>query len=146
MRDIGDVDLQVPAAIGAMLDVNGVVEIARSLAVNGDDRQVAKVLAAAALGFADGLGTALGFVKDFGGEDMREMMLADDDFGVDAKVARATENFDDAAGRRCAAVGETEQLDVDDGAIKFIEAGNTPQAQAGLIRARESDLLRQTRR
>jgi len=29
MRDIGDMDLEVPAAVGAMLDVDGVVEIAR---------------------------------------------------------------------------------------------------------------------
>jgi hypothetical protein len=139
-------DLQVPATVGAMLDVNGIVEIARSFAVNGDDGQVAKIFAAGALGFANGLRATLGFVKDFGGEDVREMMLANDDFRVDTEIAGAAENFDDAADWRCASVRITEQLDVDDGAVEFIEAGNTPQAQAGLIRAAESELLRQARR
>jgi len=87
MRDVGDVHLQVPAAVGAMLDVDGVVEIARGLAVNGDDGQVAEIFAASALGFADGLRAALGLVQDFGGENVREMMFADNDFGVDAKIA-----------------------------------------------------------
>jgi hypothetical protein len=46
MRYIGDVDLKVPAAISAMLDVNGVVEIARRFTINGDNRQVAEIFAA----------------------------------------------------------------------------------------------------
>jgi len=46
-------------------------------------------LRAGALRFADGLPAALGFVQDFGGEDVGKMMLADDDFGVDAKLAGA---------------------------------------------------------
>jgi len=37
MGNVGDVDLQVPAAIGAMLDVNGVVEIACGFAIDGDN-------------------------------------------------------------------------------------------------------------
>src|SRR5712664_3373339 len=37
MRDVRDMDLQMPAAIGAVLDVHGVVKIACRLAVNGND-------------------------------------------------------------------------------------------------------------
>jgi len=83
MRDIGDVHLQVPAAVSAMFDVNSVVEIARGLSVDCDDRQVAEIFAAGALRFTDGLRATLGFVQNIGGEFMREMVLADDDFGVD---------------------------------------------------------------
>src|SRR5216684_9122191 len=98
----------MPAAIGAMFDVHGVVEIARGLAIDGDDRQVAEIFAAGALGFTHGLRAMLGFVKNVGGEDMREMMLANDDLGVDAEFAGTAENFDDAAGCRRAAVRITE--------------------------------------
>ncbi len=53
MRDVGDVDLQEPAAIVAAFDVDSVVEIACGLAINGDDRQFAKIFAAGAFGFGD---------------------------------------------------------------------------------------------
>jgi hypothetical protein len=73
----------VPAAIGAMLYVNGVVEIARGLSIDGDDRQVAEIFAAPTLDFTHGLRTMLGFIQNFAGEYMREMMLADDDLDID---------------------------------------------------------------
>src|SRR6266481_3665945 len=126
MRDIGDVHLQVPSAVGAMLDVNGVVEIARGLSIDCDDRQVAEIFAAPTLHFAYRLRASLGFVQDLGREDVREMVLANDDFGVDAEIAGAAENFDDATGGRCAAAREAEQLDVDDGTVEFIQAWDAP--------------------
>ena len=55
VRHIGDMHLQVPAAVSAMFDEDGVVKIARGLSINGDDRQVAEIFAAGALGFAEGL-------------------------------------------------------------------------------------------
>src|SRR5216684_1254229 len=145
VRDIGDVNLQVPTAVSAMLDVNGVVEIARGFAVDGDDRQVAEIFTAGALGFADGLRAMLGFVKNVGGEDMREMVLANDDLGVDAEFAGTAENFDDAASRRCASVWIAEQLDVDDGAVEFVEARDAPGSNAGFIRAAEAELFPEAR-
>src|SRR5947207_841049 len=121
--DVGDVNLQVPAAVGAMLDIDGVVKIARGFSIDGDDRQVAEIFAASTLRFADGLRAALGFVKNLGREDMRQMMLADDDFRVDAEFARTAENFDDAACRRCASVRITEKLHVDDSAVELWHGG-----------------------
>jgi len=44
--DVGDVDLQKPAAVFAAFDVDGVVEVARGFAINGDNGQAAKILAA----------------------------------------------------------------------------------------------------
>src|SRR6202165_251041 len=104
VRYIGDVDLQVPAAIGAMLYVDGVVEIARGLSIDGDDRQVAEILAARTLDFTHGTRAMLRFMQNFGGEYMREMMLANDDLGVNAELAGTPENLDDPAGRRCASL------------------------------------------
>src|ERR1700719_2890047 len=43
---VGDVHLKMPAAVGLTLDVNSVVEIAGGFAVDGDDGEVAKILAA----------------------------------------------------------------------------------------------------
>ena len=40
---VGDVDLELVAAVGAIGDENGVVEVAGGLAVDGDDGQLAKV-------------------------------------------------------------------------------------------------------
>ncbi len=146
VRHVGDVDLQVPTAVSAMLNVNGVVEIARAFAVDGDDGQVAEIFTAGALGLADGLRATLGFVKNVGGEDMREMVLANDDLGVDAEFTRTAENFDDAASRRCASVWIAEQLDVDDGAVEFVEARDAPGSNAGFIRAAEAELFPEARR
>ena len=88
-----------------MFDEDGVVKIARGLSIDGDDRQVAEIFAALTQSFTHGLRTMLRFIQSFAGEYMREMMLADDDFGVDAEFARTAENFDDAAGRGCASIG-----------------------------------------
>src|SRR5258708_5911215 len=73
------------------------------------------------------------------------MMFADDDFCVDAEFAGTAENFDDAARRRSAAVRKAQQLDVDDGAVEFVEARDTPQADAGFIRAAEAEFFPEAR-
>ena len=68
-------------------------------------------------------------LSDFGREDVRQVMLADDDFDVDAEIAGAAENFDDAAGRRSAAARKAQNLDVDDGAVEFVDARNAACAR-----------------
>src|ERR1700719_19900 len=103
MGDVGDVYLEMPAAVGAAFDVNSVVEIAGGFAVDGDDGEGAKIFAALVFCFGDGNGAARSFLQDFGGKRVRDVMLANDDFDIDAEVAGAAENFDDASGGRCAA-------------------------------------------
>src|SRR6266851_5573466 len=131
VRHIGDVDLQVPAAIGAMLDADGVVKIARGFSIDGDDRQVAEIFAASTLGFAHGLRAALGFVKNFGGKRMGEMMLANDDLGVHAEFTGTSKNLNDAAGGRSACLRKTQQLDVYNSAVQFIQPRDAAQPEAG---------------
>ena len=63
--------------------------------------------------------------QDFVGKCVREVVLADDDFDVDADVAGAAEDFDDAARRRGAATREARDFDVDDGAVEFGKAQAT---------------------
>jgi len=75
----------------------------------------------------------LRFIQNFGGERMREMMLADDDLGVNAEIAGTTENLNDAASRRRATVRITQQLHVDDGAIEFLQPRDAPRSDAGLV-------------
>src|SRR5262249_36521054 len=121
MRDVRDVHLQVPAGKAARLcgqafDIHGVVKVARGFSVDGDDGQAAEVFAAGAVDFADGHRAALCLLRDFGGEVMRKMVLANDDLGVHAEIAGASENFDDATGGRGAAARKPGKLNVDDGA------------------------------
>src|SRR2546422_9473709 len=111
----GNVPWQGQAAVGALLDVNGIVKVTRRLAVNGDNRQMAEVFSSSKRLFADGLRSAVRFFLDFPGEHVREMVLADDDFDVHAEFARAAEDFHHASGGSHAAAGKANQLDIDDG-------------------------------
>jgi hypothetical protein len=63
-------------------------------------------------------------------------MLADDDFDVDAEVAGAAEDFDDAPGWRGAATGVAGELDVDYGAVEFGKNWEAPRAAGKMIYSR----------
>src|SRR6202158_2853063 len=106
-------------------------------------KRVANIVAAGALDLIDGLRATLRFIQNFGGERMREMMLADDDLGINAEIAGTPENLDDAAGRRCASVRIAQQLHVHDGSVQFIQPRDAPRSDAGFIRAAETQLLPQ---
>src|SRR5579863_124374 len=112
VSDVGDVDLQLPAAVAAAFDVHGIVEIARGFAVDGDDGEIAEVLAACAVGIGDGKREAFGFLQNILGKNVRKMMLANNDFGVDAEIAGTSKNFDDAAGGRRTAAGKANEFDI----------------------------------
>src|SRR5579875_246834 len=122
MSDVGDVDLQFEAAVGAARNVDGVVEILRGLAVNSDDGQVTKIAAARDVLGTDFRRNGARFGDDFRGENVRKVMLANDNFDVHPHFAVATENLEDAAYRRSAGARKAGKLDVHDGAIKFRES------------------------
>jgi len=119
MRDVGDVDLQEPAAAFEAFDVNGVVEVARGFAVDGDDGEAAKILAAGQFRFGNWAGELFGFVSNFAGKRVGQVVLADDDFRVHAEIAGAAKNFDDAADGRGAFAGVADEFGIDDGAVEF---------------------------
>ena len=107
MRHVGDVHLKMPAA-GAALDVNGVVEIARGLAVNRDDRQVAKIAPRVALRVGrPAAPRAAPPPAPLRESDVRQVVLADEDLDVDAEFARAAQHLDHAARRGHASARET---------------------------------------
>jgi len=119
MGDVGDVDLEEPAAVITALDVHGVVEVAGGFAVDGDDGKAAKILAAGEFRFGDGAGELFGFVGNFAGKRVGQVVLADDDFGVHAEIAGAAEDFNDAADGSGAFAAVADQFGIDDGAIEF---------------------------
>src|SRR5215472_13572200 len=53
---------------------------------------------------------------------MREMVLADDDFRVDAEISGAAENFDDASRRGRASTRIAQELHVNDSTVELFEA------------------------
>ena len=145
MRDVRDVHLKMPAVRSAF-DVNGVIEIARGFPVDRYNRQLPKILASRALSLADGFGAKLRFLEDIAREQMRQVMLADDDFGVHTEFARSAENFDDAAARRGAASWIARQLDVDHRAVEFRQARNAAAAEAAFVDAAHTRFLCKFRR
>ena len=85
-------------AVGQAVHPDGVVEVARGFAVDGDDVQCAEIAAA-------GESRRRGWRRreraacssDLGREAVGQVVLADDDFDVDAEVVGAAEDLDDAA-------------------------------------------------
>ena len=127
MGDVGDVNLEEPSAVFAAFDVDRIVEIAGGFAVNGHDRKFAEVVAAGAVGLRDGTSGLLRVVDHFRREIVRQMVLANDDLGVDAEIAGAAENFRDPPGGGRSAAAVASQLRVDDGSV---ELGDVREALA----------------
>ena len=114
--------LQLEIAAGERADEDGIVEIARRFAVDGDDREIAEIAPGAQIVFGDLRRRGFRCRDDFFRKFVRQMMLANDDFDVDADVAGTAENFDHAAHGREAAAREARDFGVHDGAIEFGKA------------------------
>src|ERR1700723_580048 len=122
MRDVGNMHLQFEVSIGQRGDVHGVVEISRRFAINRDDWQIAEIASAAAVLFAHLLRHCVSFGKNVGGEFMRQVMLADYDFGVYAGIAGPSENFDHTARWSEASFWKSRELHIHNCAIEFRES------------------------
>src|ERR1700683_448098 len=120
--DIGNMDLKLESSAGQFGNANGVVEIARCFAVNRHDRQSAKVASSAYIGITHLLRNGARFGESFVRENVRKVMLADDDFGIHAHIAGAADDFSDAADWRKAFFGKARELDVNDSAVEFGKA------------------------
>ena len=84
---VGDVDLQLVAAVGALGHQHRVVEVAGRFAVDGDDGQAAEI--AAAVGFVlVEMGHAARLGQHVFREDARQLVLADHHLDVHAEVVR----------------------------------------------------------
>ena len=78
---------------------DGIVEVARSFAVDGDDGQRAKVAAVAQLAGGNDRLECLRFLQDLDREAMRQVEFADDDLDIDAEVVFVAEDFDHPTAR-----------------------------------------------
>ena len=117
--DVGDVDLQLVAAVGALGDEDSVVEVAGGFAVDGDDGQAAKIAAAGDFVVVE-VRDAAGFCEDVVREDAREVVLADHHLDVDAEIVGIAEDFDDATDGRLEGRGPAGDLDIDDQALQIV--------------------------
>ena len=131
MRDVGDVYLKFEVSVGEKSHADGIVEIARRFAVNGDDSEIAEIAAAGELRPCDFLFLVSRFGQNFVGKNVRQVMLANYDFDVHADFARAAENFQDATDGRETTLGITPDFDVYDGAIQLRKTHAT--VRQGLI-------------
>ncbi len=114
VRHIGNVDLQLEVAVGQVAHGDGVVEVARCLAVDGDDREAAKVAAMAEFACGNDFFDALRLVQHGVRKAMRDVVLADDDLDVDAEIVFVTEYLDYAAARWRVRRRPLGDFDVDD--------------------------------
>src|ERR1019366_7699657 len=100
---VGDVDLQFVVAIFQLADVDGIVEIARGFAIDGDNRKLAVIAAVAQFaggnfGF-DASFQGLRFFDHCGRKAVGQVKLADHDLDIDAEVVFFAEDLDYAATR-----------------------------------------------
>ena len=87
VADVGDVDVQRVVAVRQAVHPDGVVEIARGFAVDGDDGHVAEIAAAFELRRGDrGRDRPAPARRTSGGKLVRQVVLADDDLDVDAEI------------------------------------------------------------
>ncbi len=104
-----------------------VVEVARGLAVDGDDGQAAVVLPVAQLAGRDDRLKLLRFLQHLDRKAMRQMVLADDDLDIDAEIVFVAEYLDHAAARILRGRRPIGDLHIDHQAFQVV-----PLAAAGL--------------
>ena len=127
MCDVGDVHAEEVVAVAEkpkLAHFDGVVEVLGRLAVDGDDVALAQIDAARQLLRLDLDRHALRGREHLGRKGVRDVMLADDHFDVDAGLADEAEDFDHAAaGVRRGAVGIAVELHVHHLAVARVHRG-----------------------
>jgi hypothetical protein len=116
-------ELAVRSCRFRVADVDGVVEIARGFAVDGDDGKLAVVAAmtrSSASGISDAMAALLRSLRAGSGEAVK---LADHDLDVDAEIVFFAENFDDAAARILRGAGPVGDFYIDDYAFQILPVG-----------------------
>src|SRR6185312_13978440 len=106
-------------AIFPFANQDGVIEIAGGLAVNGDDGQVAIVLAMGDFATIEHWGKRFRLLEDLSWEHMRNVVLANDDFDVDAEVVFEPEDLDHFTARVLRARRPLDDFDIDHHALKI---------------------------
>src|SRR5260370_18792815 len=121
MGHVRDMHLKMPA-IRTLFYVDGVIEIARRLSVDGYDRQVAKIAATFSLGVSHRTRNFLGRVEHLLRELVRQMVFADQNLYIEAEFSRLSQNFNNTAGGRNASLRESDDLNVYNRTVQFRQA------------------------
>ena len=111
-----------------------VVEILGGLSVDGDERQRAHILAPFDLGLAHTLGKGGGQRFDRFGEDIRQLVLAQRDLHLHARVRIGAQNLHDP----------TERFDVTIGLLDDLRDHDLTRARASQTLARDQHILADT--
>jgi hypothetical protein len=119
MAHIGDMDLQRVVAVVQPLHPHGIVEIARRLAVDGDDIERPKVLPPGDLVFRNHCADRLRLLDRRHGKPMGDVMLADHHLDVNAEVVRVPEHFNHAPHGVIVILGKLENLAVHDHPVQI---------------------------
>ena len=93
VRDVGDRDPQARAAVGQPLDRDRVVEVARGLGVDGQERHLAQVGAIGAIDVAHLLRQAVGDARDLGGELLGDVGAGQHLLDLGARVVGIAEHL-----------------------------------------------------
>jgi hypothetical protein len=97
VRDVGDVDADFHVTVREFPEGDGVVEIASSIGVDGDDEVATEIFPSGrSIGEFD-RGKGFGFGEGFGRESGGEIKFPDDGEDVDAWIGGAAESFDEEA-------------------------------------------------
>ena len=136
VADVGDVDVQEVVAPGRFIDPDGVVEIARGLSVDRHHVHAAEIGAASGLVGADRGRKRLRLFEDFRRKTVRQVVLADHDFDIDAEIVRVSQDLNDAADGVAPLLGKLDDLDVDDHAVEVGDLGGVEGLRAHAVRRR----------
>ena len=111
-----------PEALADDFAMHRVVEIARRLAIDGDQRHFAQVAPARHLSRADLGRNPRGLGFDFRRELVRQLVLAQRDLDLHARVGGVAQHLHDAGDRRAVAAGLLDDLGHDDLAMRRVAA------------------------
>src|SRR5262249_31168530 len=130
LSNVCDVDLKLVIAIFKPANKNRIIEVASCLAIDSHYGQVAVVLAAHQFQAGDVGPNGLCFFQHIVGENMRQVVFANDDLDVYPEVVLVAENFDDAAAWVLCGRGPVSDLNIYDHAFKISDccsSGLVPQ-------------------
>ncbi len=145
MRHVGDVHLQLEVAVVGAADGDRIVEVARSLAVDGDDGQRAIVAAMPQLRCRDHRLKLLRLLQYLDRKTMRQMELADDDLDIDAEIVLVAKNLKHASAWALCRRRPLRDLHFNDDAFQIVPLAPTGFAAEDTIGSLCSQVSVQTR-
>jgi hypothetical protein len=119
VADVGDVDIEAEIAFRQLFNPNSIVEVAGGFAINGHHIKAAEIASDGNLFGGNRLACTLRLLDYFGGKAVREMMLADRDFDIDAEIVNVTEDLDNAPRGVRIAIRELENFNVNDNPVRY---------------------------